>query len=420
MKPFGYLVVLALITGAMAMPQRADAQPGSSSYQLFYDDLSPYGTWTENPSYGYVWMPTGIPGFSPYETGGHWVLTDDGWMWDSDYPWGWAAFHYGRWDFDDSYGWFWVPDNEWGPAWVSWRSSPGYYGWAPLRPGISVSVSFGAGYHERNERWIFVRDGDIGRDDIGRRYIDRGRNAAMINNSTVIVNSQRDDNRHVTYVAGPNRDDVQKATHTTLKPVAVREAAQPGQHINNGELQVYRPQVQKDGGSGTHPAPSKVEKLADVKSTSARAVPNRQQEPQTAAPQRNPQPLQPRNINSADRKQPAKRVPEIAPTQRVQQQRPQNANPSSAKATPQQPRRVKPPIKTQPTPRQTNPSNNGGRAKQPQNIAPPNRNPRVPPSQPKTKRDEKGAMNIEQKASRMLTNAILTIYTNQLFIQSGR
>jgi len=44
-------------------------------------------------------------------------MTDDGMTWVSDYNWGWAPFHYGRWDYNDSYGWFWIPDNEWGPAW---------------------------------------------------------------------------------------------------------------------------------------------------------------------------------------------------------------------------------------------------------------------------------------------------------------
>jgi len=27
----------------------------------------------------------------------------------SDYNWGWAPFHYGRWAYDPFYGWMWVP-----------------------------------------------------------------------------------------------------------------------------------------------------------------------------------------------------------------------------------------------------------------------------------------------------------------------
>ena len=47
---------------------------------------------------------------------------------------GWVAFHYGRWINTDAYGWAWVPGNEWGPAWVDWRRSDEYAGWAPLPP----------------------------------------------------------------------------------------------------------------------------------------------------------------------------------------------------------------------------------------------------------------------------------------------
>ena len=28
----------------------------SPSFQTFYDALSPYGTWVQNPNYGYVWL----------------------------------------------------------------------------------------------------------------------------------------------------------------------------------------------------------------------------------------------------------------------------------------------------------------------------------------------------------------------------
>ena len=103
-----------------------------ASYQSFYDALSPYGQWIDNPQYGYVWMPNVGPDFKPYSSNGNWVYTDGGWTWASNYPWGWATFHYGRWFFEEGYGWMWIPGNEWAPAWVSWRQSPQYYGWAPL------------------------------------------------------------------------------------------------------------------------------------------------------------------------------------------------------------------------------------------------------------------------------------------------
>src|SRR5579864_406878 len=89
------------------------------SYQTFYDQLSPYGSWINYPGYGYVWVPNNVdPSFSPYLTNGHWVYTDMGWAWVSDFDWGWGPFHYGRWLDDPYYGWLWVPGYDWAPAWV--------------------------------------------------------------------------------------------------------------------------------------------------------------------------------------------------------------------------------------------------------------------------------------------------------------
>ena len=104
------------------------------SYQSFYDQLSPYGNWINYPGYGYVWMPNTGPDFQPYATNGNWIYTNAGWTWASNYSWGWAPFHYGRWFYENGYGWMWVPGNEWAPAWVSWRGGGDYYGWAPLVP----------------------------------------------------------------------------------------------------------------------------------------------------------------------------------------------------------------------------------------------------------------------------------------------
>ncbi len=72
-------------------------------------------------------------GWSPY-CNGSWQQTDAGWYWASDEPWGWATYHYGRWDLDPQFGWYWVPQTQWAPAWVSWREGGGYIGWCPLGP----------------------------------------------------------------------------------------------------------------------------------------------------------------------------------------------------------------------------------------------------------------------------------------------
>ncbi|HTH48752.1 MAG TPA: DUF6600 domain-containing protein [Candidatus Limnocylindria bacterium] len=112
----------------------------------FYDTLSPYGVWVDVPEYGRCWQPTVAvinPGWRPYCDDGYWVWSDCGWYWRSHYSWGWAPFHYGRWQLAYGRGWCWVPDHHWGPAWVTWRSSADHCGWAPLPPGCGWSAGIG-------------------------------------------------------------------------------------------------------------------------------------------------------------------------------------------------------------------------------------------------------------------------------------
>ncbi|MBL9042432.1 MAG: hypothetical protein JNM83_12570 [Myxococcales bacterium] len=109
--------------------------PGA--HEDFRDALAPYGQWVQTAQYGNVWVPSSeVVGadFTPYFSGGRWSYTDYGWTWVSEYNWGWAPFHYGRWITVPGYGWSWVPGRIWGPAWVHWRSGGGYVGWAPLPP----------------------------------------------------------------------------------------------------------------------------------------------------------------------------------------------------------------------------------------------------------------------------------------------
>lgn len=103
----------------------------------FYGALAPYGAWVSLPGYGLCWQPcAGVytPGWAPYCTQGQWVYSNCGWYWMSRYSWGWCTFHYGRWFCDAHRGWCWYPGTAWSPAWVCWRNSGSYCGWAPLPP----------------------------------------------------------------------------------------------------------------------------------------------------------------------------------------------------------------------------------------------------------------------------------------------
>ena len=117
--------------------------PGS--FDRIHDLLAPYGTWLEVAPYGQCWRPTAATtdaNWRPYTQQGHWVYTEAGWFWHSDYSWGQITFHFGRW-FHDKGAWLWAPGNAWAPAWVCWREAEGYLGWAPLPPAVIFKPGLG-------------------------------------------------------------------------------------------------------------------------------------------------------------------------------------------------------------------------------------------------------------------------------------
>jgi len=309
------IVFLVLLASFVLCPTKSMAQDSNISFQVFYDQLSPYGQWIDYSEYGYVWIPDAESDFVPYATDGHWILSDYGWTWASDFDWGWATFHYGRWSYNNSFGWFWVPDNEWGPAWVNWRQADGYYGWSPMEPGMSVSLSFGRSYDNRNDNWMFVRDRDIEQSNIQRYYVNHSEQDRIGRNSTIINNTFVDNQRHTTYVSGPTRIQVQKVVGRTITPVIIRGASKPGQEISNGQLRIYRPQVVKNNTNGRQSVPVRVTNMNDVRRTKSTNSTNQNQQGtpvnrtitqpnRTLTPQNNnSQPIQRREINQRDNKQ---------------------------------------------------------------------------------------------------------------------
>jgi hypothetical protein len=115
----------------------ADTDP--SALTDFQPTLDPHGTWIDDSTYGTVWTPNPDEvgaDFAPYVSGGHWAYDDD-YVWQSDYAWGWAAFHYGRWVLIRDRGWSWIPGRLYANAWVVWRvgdDAAAYVGWAPAPP----------------------------------------------------------------------------------------------------------------------------------------------------------------------------------------------------------------------------------------------------------------------------------------------
>jgi len=236
------LVCAVLLAGGIpGMFQTAARAQVSVSFQVFYDQLSPYGTWVHYPRYGYVWVPAGAAGFRPYCTRGHWVYTDEGWLWVSDYSWGWACFHYGNWFYDDEYGWMWVPGYHWAPAWVTWGVYDGDYCWAPIRPGISIGFAFDT-YRPPYYYWNSCPREYITSVNVSNYYVTNIRNTNVVNHITVINNMDRAGG--ATYMRGPAASNAARYAHSVIRPVAVQSAARPGvARVSSGQLAIYRPAV---------------------------------------------------------------------------------------------------------------------------------------------------------------------------------
>lgn len=150
----GFLVLAAC--ASQPPPAPPPPPPGGA---LFNSVLSEFGSWDRVDGIGEVWRPSrtvvGI-GFVPYVSDGHWAWSEDGWVFLSDFPWGWATFHYGRWSYASAYGWQWAPDSRWAAAWVDWRYGGGYVSWSPVAP---------AGLDER-QRWHVVETRHFTRRDL--------------------------------------------------------------------------------------------------------------------------------------------------------------------------------------------------------------------------------------------------------------
>ncbi|TMQ05899.1 MAG: hypothetical protein E6J90_47775, partial [Deltaproteobacteria bacterium] len=193
----------------------AAVAPGDpvESVDVFYDQLSPYGVWVDEPGVGRVFVAD-QPDYVPY-TRGHWEYTNLGFVWVSTEPFAWATSHYGRWAYSSYYGrWYWLPDTEWGPAWVQWREVGDDFGWAPLPPEIVVRT----GWQPPVEVWHYcgaqhILDANLTRYYEPReRVIEIHRSARPIEHYATVSN--------VKVVVGP-APTVLRAHRVEVRPVKV-------------------------------------------------------------------------------------------------------------------------------------------------------------------------------------------------------
>lgn len=241
-----------------------DDRYDNGDYQQFYDDLSPYGSWLEDPTYGYVWRPRVGSDFRPYYSNGYWANTDLGNMWVSNFVWGWISFHYGRWVHNHFYGWLWVPGSTWAPAWVVWRSNSSYYGWAPMGPYVGMNYNWGGYYDNYYDYWNFVPCGYI-----YSGYYHRHRHHHVNYNffhSTTIINNYGSYNNG-RFFAGPRAEDVRKVTGRDVRTYRVDHVNTRGKsRVSGDRISISSPEI-KNSRSGFVAAPRKVSKIESGRET---------------------------------------------------------------------------------------------------------------------------------------------------------
>jgi hypothetical protein len=250
----GFLVVAAcvvplVLSGCAGSYDETAISPGYASpgdattVSWFYDDLRPYGSWFEHGAYGWCWTPYDMdPYWRPYSLG-QWVYTDYGWTWLSDEPWGWATFHYGRWAFDQVFGWVWIPGPVWGPAWVSWRASDSWIGWAPLPPQAEWHPNRGVRYRHDPpyEYWSFVPRERFLAYELSDDIVSAARNEPLLRGTRELESIAVRDGRPLN--RGPDLRDVETATGELVERRSIVDASSPtgGGTVRGREVEMYRP-----------------------------------------------------------------------------------------------------------------------------------------------------------------------------------
>jgi hypothetical protein len=195
----------------------------TASYGTFYRKLEPYGAWRETNDYGYVWQPREAEesrDWRPYVEG-RWVYTDAGWTWVSEEPFGWATYHYGRWVRLRRVGWVWVPGQQWAPAWVSWRTSKDYVGWAPLPPEARFNRKTGIhnwadNYYDIGpDQYSFVPENEFGSRRIRQSVVPVERNITIVIDTTNVTNITFANTTVVNH--GPNFEEMRSRSRQPIE-----------------------------------------------------------------------------------------------------------------------------------------------------------------------------------------------------------
>ncbi len=252
MKQFLILLTLSIIWSGLAYSKPYIQT--SASFGIFHSSLSRYGEWIES-DFGYAWRPMHVVhNWRPY-LHGRWVWTDYGWYWVSNEPFGWATFHYGRWNYDDYYGWIWIPDYDWGPAWVEWCYNDDYIGWAPLPTYATFNISFGITFSNHwvtpYHYWNFIPCRYFTTTRIVDHVQPVDRNRRIYGETRGVEHIRYEGNRVIN--RGIDVNTVEQRTNTRIRRVEVvnRERGESERFVREGgreRIETYRPQIEKRAG----------------------------------------------------------------------------------------------------------------------------------------------------------------------------
>ncbi len=180
----------------------------------------------------YVWRPRNADyEWSPYSNG-RWVFTWRGWVWESDYDWGWACYNYGRWYWSDSYGWCWLPGRVWAPNWCMWRTQGSYCGWYPTCPRIHWRHHNhwvrNHTFKSKTKNWVFVDKKDFTKKIDKNVIVDKVQNTKILTNSEKIktVNTFTTEKKQIKY-NGPEVNNISKESGEKINPQKVKITKTP-------------------------------------------------------------------------------------------------------------------------------------------------------------------------------------------------
>jgi hypothetical protein len=211
-----------------------------------YSDLDDNGSWSQEPNYGPVWYPNSVAvGWAPYSNGYWGYVGPWGWTWIGYEPWGFAPYHYGRWNYFGG-RWGWCPgpigySPVYGPAFVGFLGGGFGFGF-----GVGVGVGwFPLGFGEVFHPWYGYRAGGayIRNINIHNTYIrnvnnvnfnSANRNYAYAHNPAAVTATTRAGfvrgqavNRGATSVTAASLRNAQVTNHLNMTPTRASYTGAP-------------------------------------------------------------------------------------------------------------------------------------------------------------------------------------------------